>query len=161
MARTDNEVKITPSILDRLLDFAPDITREPPTSRAKSLRELKQSVRRDLEWLLNSRNHSDEIAHQLEEINKSLFVYGLADFTGQGVKGSGEQKKLVQSLEKAIRVFEPRLMDLRVTLEPIDEIKRILHFRIEARLKVDPVPEPVMFDTVLQMGSGQFEIKEK
>lgn len=161
MARIDNEIKITPSILDRLLDFAPDIAREPPTSRAKSLRELKQSVRRDLEWLLNSRNHSDEIAHRLEEINKSLFVYGLADFTGQGVKNPGEQKKLVQSLEKAIRVFEPRLMDLRVTLEPIDEIKRILQFRIEARLKIDPVPEPVMFDTVLQMGSGQFEIKEK
>lgn len=161
MARTDNETRITPSILDRLLDFAPDITREPPTSRAKSLRELKQSVRRDLEWLLNTRNHSDEIAASLEEVSKSLVIYGLADFTGQGVKSPGEQKKLVQSLEKAIRVFEPRLMDLRVSLEPIDDIKRILHFRIEARLKVDPAPEPVMFDTVLQMGSGQFEIIEK
>lgn len=161
MARTDNEIKITPSILDRLLDFAPDIAREPPTSRAKSLRELKQSVRRDLEWLLNTRNHSDEITTSLEEVGKSMATYGLMDFTGQGVKGASEQKKLVQSLEKAIRVFEPRLMDLRVTLEPIDEIKRLLQFRIEARLKVDPVPEPVMFDTVLQMGSGQFEITEK
>jgi len=161
MARTDNEIRITPSILDRLLDFAPDITREPPTSRSKSLRELKQSVRRDLEWLLNTRNHSDEITASLEEVGKSMATYGLMDFTWQGVKGASEQKKLVQSLEKAIRVFEPRLMDLRVTLEPIDVIKRLLQFRIEARLKVDPVPEPVMFDTVLQMGSGQFEITEK
>ena len=52
-------------------------------------------------------------------------------------------------------------MNLRVNLEPIDEIKRVLQFPIEARLKVDPVPEPVTFDTVLQMGSGQFEVKEK
>src|SRR4051812_49287833 len=110
MARTDNEIRIKPSILDRLLDFAPDITREPPTSRAKSLRELKQSVRRDLEWLLNTRNHSDEITMNLEEVGKSMATYGLMDFTGQGVKSPGEQKKLVQSLEKAIRVFEPRLM---------------------------------------------------
>lgn len=161
MARTDNEVRITPSILDRLLDFAPDIPREPPASRAKSLRELKQSVRRDLEWLLNTRSHSEEIANQLEEVSKSMAVYGLTDFTGMGVKSPGEQKMLVQSLESAIRIFEPRLMDLRVSLEPIDEIKRVLNFRIEARLKVDPVPEPVTFDTVLQMGSGQFEVVEK
>ncbi len=161
MARTDNETRITPSILDRLLDFAPDISREPPASRAKSLRELKQSVKRDLEWLLNTRNHSDEAASQLEEVSKSMAIYGLSDFTGMGVKSPGEQKVLVQSLETAIRLFEPRLMDLRVTLEPIDEIKRVLNFRIEARLKVDPVPEPVTFDTVLQMGSGQFEVKEK
>lgn len=160
MARTDNETRITPSILDRLLDFAPDISREPPASRAKSLRDLKQSVRRDLEWLFNTRNHSDEINEQLEEVSKSLAVYGLADFTGTGVKSPGEQKKLVQSLESAIKIFEPRLMDLRVSLEPIDDIKRILHFRIEARLKVDPVPEPVTFDTVLQMGSGNFEVVE-
>ena len=161
MARSDNEVRITLSILDRLLDFAPDISREPPTSRAKSLRDLKQSVRRDLEWLLNTRNHSDEIANQLEEVSKSMAVYGLTDFTGMGVKSPGEQKMLVNSLEAAIRIFEPRLMDLRVNLEPIDEIKRVLRFRIEARLKVDPVPEPITFDTVLQMGSGQFEVVEK
>lgn len=161
MARTENEIRITPSLLDRLLDLAPDISREPPTSRAKSLRDLKQSVKRDLEWLLNTRNHSDETALLLEEVSKSVATYGLADFTGMGVKSPGEQKMLVQSLEKAIKIFEPRLMDLRVNLEPIDEIKRVLHFRIEARLKVDPTPEPVMFDTVLQMGSGQFEVIEK
>ena len=102
MARTDNEIRITPSLLDRLLDFAPDISREPPTSRAKSLRDLKQSVKRDLEWLLNTRNHSDETAQLLEEVSKSVAIYGLADFTGMGVKSPGEQKMLVQSLEKAI-----------------------------------------------------------
>ena len=161
MARSDNEIRITPSLLDRLLDFAPDISREPPTSRAKSLRDLKQSVKRDLEWLLNTRNHSDETALLLEEVSKSVATYGLADFTGMGVKSPGEQKMLVQSLEKAIKIFEPRLMDLRVNLEPIDEIKRVLQFPIEARLKVDPAPEPVTFDTVLQMGSGQFEVIEK
>lgn len=161
MARTDNEIRITPSILDRLLDFEPDMSREPAASRARSLRELKQSVKRDLEWLLNTRSHSGETHSQLEEVGRSMAVYGLNDFTGMGVKSPGEQKMLVQSLESAIRLFEPRLMNLRVSLEPIDEIKRVLHFRIEARLKVDPVPEPITFDTVLQMGSGQFEIIEK
>ena len=161
MARTDNEIRITPSVLDRLLDLEPDMSREAPASRAKSLRELKQTVRRDLEWLLNTRSNRDEIAENLEEVSKSLALYGLPDFTGTGVKSPGEQKMLVQTLETAIRIFEPRLIDLRVTLDPIDEIKRALRFRIEARLKIDPTPEPVAFDTVLQMGSGVFEIVEK
>ena len=32
-------------------------------------------------------------------------------------------------------------------------------FRIDARLKVDPAPEPVSFDTLLQIGSGEFRVK--
>jgi hypothetical protein len=43
MARTDNEIRITPSVLDRLLDFEPTESKEAPKSRSKSLRELKLS----------------------------------------------------------------------------------------------------------------------
>lgn len=161
MARTDNEIRITPSLLDRLLDFEPDFTKEAPKSRAKSLRELKQSVRRDLEWLLNTRCFPDEIPETLEEVYHSLAIYGLPDFTGKSVKSSVEQKNLVRALETAIRIFEPRLTDLKVTLEPLYNVERILRFRIEAQLRADPILEPVTFDTVLQMGSGEFEVKEK
>jgi type VI secretion system protein ImpF len=55
MARYDNEIRITPSVLDRLIDEEPSVSTEPANTRQKSLRQLKQSVRRDLEWLLNSR----------------------------------------------------------------------------------------------------------
>lgn len=51
----DNEIRITPSIVDRLLDFEPTNPNEAPKSRSQGMRELKQSVRRDLEWLLNTR----------------------------------------------------------------------------------------------------------
>ena len=37
----------------------------------------------------------------------------------------------------------------------------MLKFRIEASLNVEPTPEPIAFDTVLQLGSGEFEVKEK
>ena len=161
MARHDHEIRITPSILDRLLDYEPDVSKEAPKSRVKSLNDLKSSVRRDLEWLLNTRCVVDQIPERLEEVNNSLASYGLPDFTGISVKGMSEQNRLIGMLETAIRVFEPRLMDVNVTLEPISNIERILRFRIDAQLKVDPIPEPITFDTVLQMGSGEFEIREK
>jgi type VI secretion system protein ImpF len=161
MSRTDNEVRITPSVLDRLLDFEPDVSREAPQSRAKSLRDLKLSVRRDLEWLLNSRSYPEGIDEQLEEVKKSVIVYGLPDITGLSAKSHVEQKQLSKSLETAIRIFEPRFLDLKVTLEPVSTVDRLLRFRIEARLNVEPAPEPIVFDTVLQLGSGDFEVQEK
>ncbi len=161
MLRTDNEVRITPSVLDRLLDYEPELSREPVTSRAKSLRQLKQSVKRDLEWLLNTRRTAEDVPPELKELNNSLAVFGLPDFTTASVKNASDQKMMRRALETAIRVFEPRLEDLVVTLEPMDSIERVMRFRIDARLKVEPAPEPITFDTVLQLGSGQILVQEK
>lgn len=161
MARTDNEIRITPSVLDRLLDFEPNLSSEAPKSRSKSLRDLKTSVRRDLEWLLNSRQNVWEIPDNLEEINNSIAVYGLPDFTGASAKSSAEQKRLVKQIETAIKIFEPRFLDLKVTLEPSNTLERLLRFRIDARLDVKPIPEPISFDTVFQFGSSEFSVVEK
>lgn len=161
MARQDSEIRITPSIYDRLLDFEPDVKREAPKSRAQSLRELKIAVRRDLESLLNTRCMIDHIPERLEEVNSSLAIYGLPDITGVAIKSMSEQHRLVGLMKTAIRVFEPRLMNVEISLEPISDVQRILRFRIDAQLKVDPIPEPITFDTVLQMGSGEFEVVEK
>ena len=38
-------------------------------------------------------------------------------------------------------------------------LERAFRFRIEARLRIDPVPEPISFDTMLQIGSGNFAVK--
>jgi type VI secretion system protein ImpF len=161
MARTDNEIRITPSVLDRLLDFDPRSSQEAPKSRSKSLSELKLSVRRDLEWLLNTRCFLVDLDERLEEIKKSVATYGLPDFTGISAKNHVEQKRLSDALETAIKTFEPRFLDLKVTLEPISNVDRLLRFRIEASLDIEPVPEPIVFDTVLQLGSGDFQVQEK
>lgn len=161
MARIDSEIRITPSVLDRLLDFEPNMSREAPKSRSKSLRELKLSVRRDLEWLLNSRQVVVDIDENLQEIKKSILTYGLPDVTGISAKNHLEQKRLSQALETAIKTFEPRFLDVKVTLEPVNNVDRMLKFRIEARLNVEPTPEPIAFDTVLQLGSGDFQVKER
>lgn len=161
MPRIDNEIRITPSVLDRLLDFEPDVSREAPKSRSKSVRDLKLSVRRDLEWLLNTRTVHVEIDERLQEIKKSVLTYGLPDITGLSAKNQNEQKRLAKAIENAIRLFEPRFLDVRVTLEPVSDVDRSLKFRIEARLDIEPTPEPVAFDTVLQLGSGGFEVRER
>lgn len=160
MARTDHETRVTSSVLDRLLDFEPKSSQESVKSRSKSLAELKQSVRRDLEWLLNTRRYLEEIDENLEEVNKSLAIYGLPDFTGISAKSHIELKRLTRSVENALKIFETRFLNVKVMLEPISNIDRLLKFRIEAELNIEPSPEPIAFDTVLQLGSGNFQVKE-
>lgn len=161
MARTEKEIRVTPSVLDRLIDFEPKSAHEAPKSHSNSLRELKQSVRRDLEWLLNTRSFIDDIDENLEEVRKSVIVFGLPDFTGLSAKSHSEQKRLSKAIETAIKTFEPRFLDLKVSLEPVSSVDRLLKFHIEASLDTEPTPEPIAFDTVLQPGSGEFEIQEK
>ena len=158
--RFDNDVTVTPSVLDRLIDLDPRSSHESPRSRSNSLKELKQSVARDLEWLLNSRRTVVEIPETLEEVNNSLAVYGLPDVVGLDIENPNEQDRLVKAIENALAVFEPRFIAPKVTMEPISNVDRVLKFRIEATLDIEPTPEPVVFDTVLQMGSCDFVVKE-
>lgn len=160
MARTDNEIRVTPSLFDRLIDYEPKLSHEAPKSRFESLADLKQSVRRDLEWLLNSRSHTLDIDAGLVEVNKSVAVYGLPDFTSLSVKNHTELKRMTRALETAIRTFEPRFLDLRVTLEPSNYGDKQLKFRIEAKLDVEPTPEHIAFDTIIQTGGSDFKVKE-
>jgi type VI secretion system protein ImpF len=159
MPRTDNEVRITASVLDRLLDFDPELSREAPASRARSLRQLKDAIKRDLEWLLNTRQAPDELSTELIELNKSLAAYGLPDFTNYSIKSSADQNAMRRAIEEAVSTFEPRLEEPRVTIEPIQPGDRSIRFRIDARLKIEPAPEPVSFDTRLEITSGQYSVE--
>jgi len=146
-------------VLDRLIDYEPEVSREPIASRTKSLRQLKQSVRRDLEWLLNTRQIVDGLPPDLKEVNNSLAAYGLPDFSHINIENLDDQKQMQRVIERVIQIFEPRLEDVVVTVEPPRHAERVMRFRIDARLKVEPAPEPVVFDTMLQLGSGQYIVQ--
>ena len=146
-------------MLDRLIDYEPEVSREPIASRTKSLRQLKQSVRRDLEWLLNTRQIVDGLPPDLKEVNNSLAAYGLPDFSHINIENLDDQKQMQRVIERVIQIFEPRLEDVVVTVEPARHAERVMRFRIDARLKVEPAPEPVVFDTMLQLGSGQYIVQ--
>ena len=46
-----------------------------------------------------------------------------------------------------------------VTPLPVRENERALRFRIDAKLRVQPAPEPVSFDTVLHLHNGEYQIE--
>jgi type VI secretion system protein ImpF len=152
------EARVTPSLLDRLTDHAPGSRWEDPLGRLQALRVLKASLWRDLSALLNTKRREEEVPEQFTETNRSLLTYGLPDFSSYGIKSEAAQNRLRRAIEAAIRRFEPRLENVTVALEPTQETDRSLRFRVDAFLRVDPAPEPVSFETLLQPESGQFVV---
>ncbi len=155
MARSLGETTITVSVFDRLIDLEPDNRMENQLSRAQSVRLLKGAVRRDLEWLLNTRRICDPPDEGLKEVNRSAYVYGLPDLSTLAIASSGDRNKLVRQIVSTINLFEPRLANVRVVVVDVPEAgKKDVRLRVEAMLKMDPVPEPISFDTVIELKSG-------
>jgi type VI secretion system protein ImpF len=159
MARYEPEPNVTISVLDRLVDVNPNARADPAVSRSNSLRQLKNALRRDLEWLLNTRRRPDAVPDGPSELSRSLFNYGLPDTTSLSVNSIQDQNRLLWMLETTVTNFEPRIMGVRVTLEPAAGSARILRFQIQGLLRVDPAPERVSFDTVLELTKGEYEVK--
>ena len=72
-----------------------------------------------------------------------------------------DRARLLRQLENSIRIFEPRLESPRVIPVQADGnlSNRTIRFQIEGLLKMDPAPEQVTFDTVLNLSSGEYQIK--
>jgi type VI secretion system protein ImpF len=152
---------VTIPVLDRLIDEYPPTTAEPPLSRAQSVRILKAAVRRDLEWLLNTRRIAVEPPESLRELNRSLYVYGLPDLTAMSLASPKDQAKLLRALQTAVATFEPRIANVRASsLEFVSRGSRHLRFRLEGLLIMDPAPEHVSFDTVLELSTGEYQVKD-
>lgn len=154
MARSATETLVTQSVLDRLM-----AVEEWPTTRAQSLRYYKEALKRDLEWLLNTRQPPIEALADYELARASTVNYGLPDISAMGLNSASDNRRLRQAVETCLRNYEPRLTDVRVTLEKSDAAERRLRFHIEGSMKLDPAPEEISFDTVLELSSGEYKVK--
>jgi type VI secretion system protein ImpF len=159
MPTTQKEGPVTLSLMDRLVDLEPERKLEPVLTRAQSVRELKAALRRDLEWLLNSRRTIEESPASLKEVERSVYNYGLPDVSSLYLRSSKDQAFLLESIKMAINLFEPRLLNVKVKMEPGTDDRRVIRFAIEGLLRMDPAPEQVFFDTVLEPMSGQYQVK--
>jgi type VI secretion system protein ImpF len=150
---------VTLSVLDRLLDRDPGNSAERPLTWAQSVQVLKAAVRRDLEWLLNTRRIIEPTPDDATELPASLFCYGLPDISSMSADSPDVADQLRRYLEEAIALFEPRLTEVRVTLGEAEAGgAHELRFVIDGLLRMDPSPEHVQFDTVLQAASGKFDV---
>ncbi|MBX3443874.1 MAG: type VI secretion system baseplate subunit TssE [Planctomyces sp.] len=159
MAQPSGEGTVRQSLLDRLIDERVDPTQS--SRQAQSARVLRESVRRDLEDLFNSKRQWQTWPDAWEELNESLVNYGLPDFSGVVYAGPQSQGALQRILEETIERFEPRLSDVQVEFQKRRRSQtRKLMFKVRAVLRMDPWTEPVAFESDVEPGSGAIRIRE-
>jgi type VI secretion system protein ImpF len=158
MPRPDIEQPLVPSVLDRLVDLEPKISTEPPASRSRSLVQIKEAVKRDLEWLLNSKQTLGALTG-LPHLDASAWSYGLPDLSASSLASAVDRERLRLAIEAAIRRFEPRLQGVEVTQVEARASDRSIRFRIDAMLRVDPAPEQVTFDSMFQLATKAFQVR--
>ena len=160
MASGRKEAYLRASLLDRLM-------LPPGSSRGGSqlvigVRELRASVARDIDWLLNSKRFLDTDLEGLKEVRTSVLNYGMPDFSPTSWRNDKELSSLARTIEELLRRFEPRLRpgSIKVTAQkPVEKDDMRPHFRIDAVLHVDPVNEPVSFDTDVDYESSRISVR--
>jgi type VI secretion system protein ImpF len=146
-----------PGLLDRLMD---------PRHQAiggvlprMSVEQLKDSVARDLEALLNTRLvWPKEFFLGYPHVEKSILNYGLIDFAGYCLSSTDERATICTSLVAAVTAYEPRLSGVKAELAAEPGSVNRLNFVIAGTLELDSGPETVNFNAVLQPSSLHYAI---
>lgn len=154
MARSTTETLVTQSVLDRLMEVE-----DWPSTRSQSTRFFRDALKRDLEWLLNTRQPPIAELANWPAAKASVINYGLPDISALGLSSAADHRALRIAIEACLRNYEPRLTDVRVSLQGSDTADRRLRFHIEGNMKLDPAPEEIAFDTVLELSSGEYKVK--
>jgi type VI secretion system protein ImpF len=145
------------SLLSRLVDQEPSVSQE-PAQQFFSVGQIKDDLARDLENLLNTRRNIMVPPASYREVNNSLFMYGLPDFTSRNPAHIAVRSQLRLEIEKTISHFEPRLKNVAVHIDSPGAMGRNLQFRITGVLVVESIAEQVVFDTSFDLNRSRYSI---
>lgn len=148
------------SVLDRLLDDAPDVDTDPPLSLSDQVREMREVIRRDLEALLNTRRNPAGPSSELKELADALVCYGVDGVLSANLVTDMSKEKLAQSIERRISMFETRLSDVRVTiLKNRTDGDRALRMRIQATFRLHEGMPPISFESKIDPSTQRFLVE--
>jgi type VI secretion system protein ImpF len=160
--------RLQPCLLDRLFDDEPRRRSEGKHEKVVSLSRFKEGIKRDIEWLLNSKSrfdHLDSLA--FGEVKSSVLNYGVRDFTGLSSENLSTVE-LERAIFDALSAFEPRILagTLRVRhLAAGDgkkggDLQRInaLDFEVLGKIWADPMPQDFVVRTEISLEEGAVSV---
>ncbi len=137
------------TLMERLVDETPKQKREVPPLRVLDRQGLKDSVQRNLEWILNARTAINDREYEQEPL--TVLEYGIPDLNHYSPQSHEDRQRLARRIKKAIEAFEPRLMDVKVEVNPAPQQEKTLRvIIIHAVMQEADIREPVIFKTILQ-----------
>jgi type VI secretion system protein ImpF len=153
-----NEKRLLAPVLDRLLDSTNTSALSQPH---QILRQLRESVRRDLEFLFNTRIRCLSPPSESQHLENSILNYGLPDLATINLNSVDNRKEFCRTIERCILANDPRIKSVKVKSdEKIDNEDPSIRFRVEAVLHTNPAPELIVFDSALNPINQTVDVQE-
>jgi type VI secretion system protein ImpF len=139
-------------LFERLTDYQPQEPAEASPLRVYSREELRESIRREVGRLLNTR------CPVPEERNGTVIDYGIPDFSWMSAASGDHRQQLANTIAAKVAAFEPRLEQVRVHLERDSADPRAIIGTIEGVLVVESIREAVSFPLLIHNKNGVMDV---
>jgi type VI secretion system protein ImpF len=160
--RVMNNLKFSPSLLDKLTDDEPTHAKDTLNVNQPSYQEFKQSLQRDLQAFFNSPRTFLTWPEHWQELSNSLLNYGIADFSRCSVAAEYSYERFRQQLEQALTLAETRLQNIRVIIEESNKNStHTIYLRIEAMVYCEPHYQEVIVRSSIDPLTGKFSLKDE
>jgi type VI secretion system protein ImpF len=158
--------RLWPVLLDRLTDLEPQRRKEAPQARTLSRKAYRESVLRDLQWLLNTTNldaSMDFAGHR--DAQNSVINFGLGALSGQ-FASDVDVAQLEAMIRQAIVEFEPRLLPRTVEVslvmpEHVLDVHNVLGVTIRAELWSVPYPLDMLLRSDIDLETGHVVLHDQ
>jgi type VI secretion system lysozyme-like protein len=130
-----------------LFPDSPALRATPYPAHTLSREGLKESVRRELQTLLNTRSALPAVVYLAREL--TVIDYGIPDLSDFSAAHPEDRARLAAVVRRAVEAFEPRLVEVRVEVAGYDARDCSLALDLQATLVVDDWRLPVSFPTLL------------
>lgn len=163
MAELTQKERLQPSLLDRLIDDEPLSQQESREKSVLSMHKLRQSVLRDVSWLLNCDSLESVVdLTDYPEVANSVLNYGIKNLAGRAVAGVS-LSDIEKGLKLALNTFEPRILPNTLTVQVFstEEMShQSLNFDIEADLWAQPLPLHLYLRTEINKITGIVNLRD-
>ena len=133
------------SLIDRLLDDAPDQAQEPMQHEDQLMTRYKLGLRRDLEGLLNSKKPFSTWIDRGQGVGETILGFGLPDLSTEDFGTPAVRERIRRMIAQCVRTHEQRLSNVEVEVDGAPTSKGI-RFRITAVLHLSAIDETVTYD---------------
>ncbi len=106
---------------------------------------LRATVRRELAWLLNTTNFAAvEDLEAYPQVQSSVLNYGVPDLAGKAISRRVILER-ARDIRTAIRAYEPRIDELSLVVEPVEDRERenavtyVIHGDVRSAVRAMPV----------------------
>ena len=156
--------RLQPALLDRLTDHSPEAATESRDARVIDINRLRDIVRRDLSWLLNTNNLDTQIdPDRYPHVARSVVNFGVREVSGEF--STARRAELIRdSMARAIERFEPRLNHgtLEVVLrEQVTARSAIVTYDIAADMWAQPIPLELYLRSEVDVTTGELKLEEE